>query len=159
VGDDAQWAGLRRAMGDPAWAADARFASAAGRREHHDELDGLISAWTAPRSAGEVAEACQREGVAAGPVYTEADCYADAQLNARGFFRDNGNDELGVHRYGGHVWRWDGPDLAWGPICKLGADNRRVWQDIVGMSDAEYAALDAEGHLSLDYLDADGAPY
>src|SRR5581483_1639234 len=46
VESDAGWQALRRAMGDPAWAKDARFASNAGRASHYRELDAGIAAWT-----------------------------------------------------------------------------------------------------------------
>src|SRR5581483_10204464 len=43
--DDTDWAGLRRAMGDPEWAADPDLATAAGRHRRHDEVDSHIGAW------------------------------------------------------------------------------------------------------------------
>ena len=87
VDSDAAWAGLRRAMGDPAWARPSGFATAAGRRAAHDEIDARIAAWTATRDRWEVTRRCQAEGVIAGPVLDEADAVADAHLRARGFFR------------------------------------------------------------------------
>ena len=49
--------------------------------------------------------------------------------------------------------------MRWGPICRLGDANEYVYRDLLGMGDDEYAALDADGHLSLDYLQPDGTPY
>src|SRR3990172_8334513 len=37
---------LAAAIGHPDCTSDARFASAAARRQHHDELDAAITAWT-----------------------------------------------------------------------------------------------------------------
>lgn len=159
VGDDEEWAGLGRAAGSPEWAADGRFATPEGRRDHHDELDELIGGWTAGLSSHEVFLACQAEGVPAAPVLHEREAFADPHLAARGVFRPNGNEEIGTHAYPGHLWRWDGPELAWGPLPVLGGDNRAVLQDIVGLTDEEYAALEADGHLSLDYLDSEGNPF
>ncbi|HEY7063882.1 MAG TPA: CoA transferase [Chloroflexota bacterium] len=54
VQDDAQWAALLRALGDPAWGKDARFRTLAGRQQHHDEIDAHLGVWTrdlAPREA------------------------------------------------------------------------------------------------------------
>jgi crotonobetainyl-CoA:carnitine CoA-transferase CaiB-like acyl-CoA transferase len=158
IGTDAEWAGLRRAMGDPAWAADPRFATCAGRREHHDEIDAGISAWTSPCDDIELFHRCQAEGVPAGPVLGERDLYADPHLRARGFFRENTAADAGTHEYPAHLWHWTGPDMRWEPIAAMGDDNEYVYKEVLGLSDEEYAALDAEGHLSPDYLDPDGNP-
>ena len=39
IQSDAQWRALVEEMGSPEWALDARFASAAARKQHEDELD------------------------------------------------------------------------------------------------------------------------
>ncbi|MGE3356878.1 MAG: CaiB/BaiF CoA transferase family protein [Acidimicrobiia bacterium] len=158
VGDDADWSSLRRALGDPAWAADERFATPAGRREHHDELDERIEAWTATRDRWDVARALQAEGVAAGPVLDEADLAADPHLRARGFFRRNGSEEVGWHEYPGHLWRWDGPPMPMAGLCPFGGASEEVWRDLAGLDDATMAGLRAAGHLLDHYVDAAGNP-
>ncbi|MDH4146002.1 MAG: CoA transferase, partial [Acidimicrobiia bacterium] len=115
VEDDAQWRALAEAMGAPDWARDPRFATAAGRRAAHDEIDERLAAWTSGLDDTEVFHRCQAAGVPAAPVLTEDRCLADPHLRARGFFRPNGHDELGTWEFPGHLWRWDGPELAWGP--------------------------------------------
>ncbi len=158
VPDEATWLALCRVMDAPDLAADERFATAAGRRAHHDELDARIAAWTGTLDRWEVARRCQAEGVPAGPVLDESDLLVDPHLAARGFFRRNGSEDLGDWEFPGHLWRWDGPDLRWGPISRLGADNAYVFRDVLGLDDAEWDALDREGHLRLDFVDADGNP-
>ena len=49
VFDDAEWTALVQAMGDPAWAADPRFATLDARVAHQDDLDAHLGAWTATR--------------------------------------------------------------------------------------------------------------
>ncbi|MGI9597746.1 MAG: CoA transferase, partial [Acidimicrobiales bacterium] len=158
VTDDNRWSGLGQAAGNPEWASDPRFASAAGRREHHDELDDLINGWTAGHTPHEIFASCQQHGVPAAPVLHELEAMADPHLQARDMFHDNGNPELGTHTYPGHLWHWDGPDLAWGPIPVLGGDNEAVFKGLLGLSDEDYDDLEAGGHLSLDYLDPEGNP-
>lgn len=158
VGSDDEWAGLIRAMGDPEWAGDARFSSESGRRAHHDEIDEHLTAWTSTLDRFEVFERCQAERVPAGPVLDEADCLADPQHDARGYFRPNGHAEMGTYQFPDHQWRWDGPPLKWGELGRLGRDNDAVYRGTLGLSDEEIEALDAEGHLTLDYLDADRNP-
>jgi crotonobetainyl-CoA:carnitine CoA-transferase CaiB-like acyl-CoA transferase len=157
VGDDAEWAALRTAMGGPEWASDDRYATDAGRREHHDEIDERLAEWTSSQTPREVFERCQSEGVPAAPVLHELDTLSDPHLRERGMFRVNGNDEIGRHEYPTHAWRWDGPDLAWKDLPVLGGDNEAVWKGVVGLTDDDYAALVADGHISRDYLAPDGS--
>jgi crotonobetainyl-CoA:carnitine CoA-transferase CaiB-like acyl-CoA transferase len=158
VGDDGEWEGLRRALGCPSWADDPALSDGAGRRAGHDLIDRHLAAWTAERSKWEAFERCRAQGVPAGPVLDEAELLADPQLSARGFFRPNGSDDVGRHLFPGHLWHWDGPALAWGPVNRMGADNAYVYRQVLGVTDEEWAALAAEGHLSLDYVDGDGRP-
>ena len=158
VVDDERWRALAEVTGHPEWVDDPRFASVEDRRANHDELDRLLGRWTTALSPGEVFERCQARGIAAAPVLHELEAMADPHLRARGMFAENGNDELGTHLYPGHLWHWDGPAMAWGPIPILGGDNEAILKGIVGLSDEEYADLEADGHLSLDYLDPEGKP-
>ncbi len=159
VGNQEQWAGLCRAMGQPGLNDDERFASGARRMEHHDELDQIIEAWTESLDHREVFARCQAEGVPSGPVLDESDAYADPHLLARGFFRKQGSEEIGSWDFPGHQWRWTGPDMKWGSICQLGDSNDYVYRTILGMDDDEYRQLDEGGHLSLDYLKPDGTSH
>ncbi|MEM9654063.1 MAG: CoA transferase [Actinomycetota bacterium] len=156
VTDDERWQALCQAAERPEWAADVRFTTEAGRREHHDELDRLLSAWTETLSPEQVFNRCQERGVAAAPVLHELDAMRDEHLAARSMFRPNGNTETGSHLHAAHVWQWDGPALRWDPLPVLGGDNEAVLKGIAGLTDAEYDDLKEAGHISLDYLDADG---
>lgn len=158
VGSDAEWAGLVAAAGDPEWGRDERFASAEARRSNHDALDEAIEGWTAQLRPREVFDRCQANGVPAAPALHERETFDDPHLQARGMFRPNGNADTGEHLYPTAPWQWDGPELRWDRLPVLGGDNEAVFKDVVGMSDEEYAALDADGHLSRDYLGPDGTP-
>jgi benzylsuccinate CoA-transferase BbsF subunit len=81
-----EWRGLKRALGSPAWAEEARFAAPEKRRDNRAELDRLIAAWTREHTAEEVMSKFQENGVAAGIVQDAADLAGDPQLKARGFF-------------------------------------------------------------------------
>ena len=107
----------------------------------------------------EVVRLCQAAGVASGPVLEEGDVIADPHLAARGFFRRNGSVDVGEWDLPGHLWRWDGPPLQWGPIQRMGADNHYVLREVVGIDDETWDALDADGQLSDSFLDPDGNPY
>ena len=158
VADDTQWQALVKAMGSPAWATDDGFATEAGRRDRHDELDKRIAEWTNTKSVADAVAACHAAGVAAAPVHDEEALYEDPHLNARGWFRSNRCEDVPSILMPGHQWRWDGPDLRWDQLNMMGRDNDYVYRTLLGKTDTDMAALDAERHLALGYLDDDGNP-
>jgi crotonobetainyl-CoA:carnitine CoA-transferase CaiB-like acyl-CoA transferase len=146
VESDAQWRGLRRAMGDPEWMRDPQLDAARSRCAREDELDLRISDWTRSHQKTEIFARCTREGVPAAPVHrTSGDLLENEQLRARGFY------ERVVHPAGGewlvHGWEWR-PASAGRCVRSLasdfGADNAAVLRE-AGLSDDEIAALATEG--------------
>lgn len=157
IGTDQQWIDLCQLSGKD-WDRDHRFGTVAGRRQHHDEIDELIASWTATLEPAEIFTACQGKSIPAAPVLHELEAMADPHLNERGMFRSNSCPDTGHHTYPGHLWRWDGPDLKWGPLPVLGGDNEDVLHRVAGLSQAEIEKLRQERHLSLDFLDPNGNP-
>jgi crotonobetainyl-CoA:carnitine CoA-transferase CaiB-like acyl-CoA transferase len=82
VEDDAGWGALCAELGRD----DLAGLSAAERVARADELDALVSAWTAPQEEGAVEERLQVLGIAAHVVQNTAECWADPQLAHRGHF-------------------------------------------------------------------------
>lgn len=62
---------------------DPRFGTFDGRVEHADEIDALMAAWMAQRSAVEAVAAFEVAEAAAAIVYDMADIFADPHLQAR----------------------------------------------------------------------------
>ena len=83
---DEEWEGFKRAIGNPGWTAEDRFATLAGRLQNANTLDGLVQAWTKNHSPEEVMAVLQKEGVPAGVVQNAADLARDPQLRERQFF-------------------------------------------------------------------------
>lgn len=81
VRDDAQWRALLNVLGQPD--ADARFASAAGRRQHRQALDLQLGAWLATQDGDALAARLQQAGVSAHVSWTMQDIADDPHLNAR----------------------------------------------------------------------------
>jgi crotonobetainyl-CoA:carnitine CoA-transferase CaiB-like acyl-CoA transferase len=159
VGSEEEWLGLRRAMGNPDWAADRAFATLAGRCSQHDVLDNRISEWTQGFDCYEAFHRCQAEGVPAGPVMDEADAYSDPHLRARGFFRAMPSPHTGTHDYPSHTFTWTGPPMRWERGAPgLGEDNEYVYRQVLGLDDHAYEKLVVEGHIAASYLAPDGSP-
>ncbi len=149
-----QWKALRRAVGNPPWSTDPRFATMAGRVEHADELDAHLEAWTSERDRYEVMAQLQDSGVPAGAVQDAADrLERDPQLAARGHYTMLGNAEVDPLPLEGVPFRMSatpahtGGRLRRGPPC-LGEDNESVLGEVLGMSADDVGALEAEGVLS-----------
>lgn len=155
VADDAEWQRLCEALGYPAWALQSHFRTVEGRLQHQDELDRELAAWTRRHTPAEVANLLQRYGVAAGPVLSAADAYADAHLRARGFFETVTHPEAGTHDYPGILWRMSHtPARIRTPACCLGEHNDYVYGDVLGYSADDIARLTRAGHIGDTYVEA-----
>jgi crotonobetainyl-CoA:carnitine CoA-transferase CaiB-like acyl-CoA transferase len=146
--DDSTWKTLAEAIGG-GLADDARFATAESRREHHDELDALISAWTRTCTAHQVMYACQRLGVPAGVVANGEDLFRDPQLRTRGYIV--GVDHLipGRIEHPGMTVRFSRtPGQVRRPAPTPGQHNREVLTTILGLSEEEILRFENEGALA-----------
>jgi crotonobetainyl-CoA:carnitine CoA-transferase CaiB-like acyl-CoA transferase len=151
VESDGAWQRLCRAVGEPAWTADARFADALGRYAHQDELDRLVEAWTVEHDHHEAARVLQDAGVPAGPVLDAAELVAEPHLNERGFFETVTHPEAGTHPYVGMYAHFSGtPGGIRTPAPCLGEHNRLVLGEMLGMTDEEIARLEAEGVIGTE---------
>ena len=151
VETDEQWERLCDALGQPALAAAERFATVSSRRDHQDELDAIISEWTATRGKVEAMEELQRNGVAAGAVYTAADAYADPHLQARDFWEAVDDPDAGRQIYPGRPMHLsETPLTTRRPTPTLGQHNEYVFGDLLGLSEAELAELEASGIIGTE---------
>ena len=143
---DEAWSSICDVLAAGELANDERFETAAGRFEHRDELDRLISEHTRQHDQQALFASLQAAGVIAGPVQDEAQAYACPQLAERGFFEELTASATGTHAYPGLNFRMTGtPNHLRTPPPTLGEHNDYVYRELLGYSDAEYQALvDAE---------------
>ena len=99
VATDEQWESLRRALGEPEWAADPALASAAGRVRAHNRIDTCLQEWCRARSADEVVERLWDAGVPVGKVVQPHNQPDLAQLAFRNFFEEVDHPVIGRSRY------------------------------------------------------------
>jgi crotonobetainyl-CoA:carnitine CoA-transferase CaiB-like acyl-CoA transferase len=152
VETDEQWQALGRALGDPAWAADTRFATNDGRAEHFKEINAHIAEWTAQREDYEVMHLLQGYGIAAAPVLEASRMFADPHLRARGFFRTQTQAGCGTHEYVGPLWQFpETPVEFLQPPVTFGEHNDYVYREVLKLSEAEYDSLKAAGHIATEY--------
>lgn len=145
---DAHWLALRRVMGDPSWATESRFATLLGRKRNEQELDALLSQWTATMPPHEAMHRLQQAGVPAGVVQSSEELFSDPQLKAREHFRLWEHAEIGPHHYDSFAFRLsETPGSPAGPGPCLGQHTDVVLRDFLGYDDEEIAQLVIEGVL------------
>ena len=143
---DADWTALRRAMGDPEWARERRFASLLGRKRNEEELDERIGAWTRRFDAHRLMERLQEAGVPAGAVQKAPDLFRDPQMLSRGHFIQHEHPEIGRHRYERFAFRLSrSPGGPGSPGPLLGQHNESFYRDELGYDAGEIADMVAEG--------------
>lgn len=142
VRDDGDWRAVLDAIDRPDLRDDPRFASAAARRERHDEFDEVLTNWTCGRTAEEVVATFGRHGVPAERLLTADRMYDVEQLDARGFYQDLDHSITGRQRFPGWPFRISPgparPHRAAAPT--LGQHNAEVL-GALGLSAQEIAAL------------------
>ena len=152
IASDDEWERFCRALGNPPWCKQDRFSDALIRYKNHDELDKSIEEWTNQHDDYEVMHILQSEGVPAGPVMGERDCYNDPHLRERGFFQELTQADCGTHLYPGLEWKMsETPNRIRTPPCLMGENNEYVYKQIIGVSDEEYSELEKAGHIGMDF--------
>ena len=147
VSTDAQWHALA-AMIDGELTSDPRFANHQARKEHEDELDGLLRVWTADQDKWTLAEALQAAGIAAAPVEHLRDTLErDPQLRSHHqIVHQPGRPEVDIP-IDRPAARWRGADHQLTRAPGLGEHNYHVVCELLGRSDDDYAALVIDGIL------------
>ncbi len=140
-----------RVMGQPELADDPRFNNNQTRVANVTELDGMITAWVGERSLAEVQALLDAAGVPAGPVMSIADIAADPHFQAREMIYHAPDARMpeGYAVMPGIVPRLtETPGQIRHTGGALGADNRAVFSELLGLTEADLARLVAEGIIA-----------
>lgn len=144
--DEAEWDALVAAMGDPPWAAEARFAGLADRLAHADELDRRVAEWTRDFAPYDLMAGLQEAGVPAGVVQTPEALLRDPQLAHRGHFVRVEHPALGTlyaERSGFRLAEHPGGFASAGPLP--GEHTDEVLRELLGLAPEAIAALRERG--------------
>ena len=148
VTNDHEWQAFCQAIGQPRWTRAARFATHTARRQHADELDKRVEAWTRLLPSFTVMELLQQAGVPAGVVQNGSDLHRDPQLQQRGFFVELDHPRMGRVRYDGPQFHLSAsPGALWSPAPLLGQHTDDVLRDILRLSPGTIAQLRRDGVL------------
>jgi CoA:oxalate CoA-transferase len=140
---EAQWQRLCEVIERPDLAQDPRLSSGIERSRNHAELVApAVEAWCSTRAKEECTEILTAHGVPAAPVNTAADIMSCPQAAAREMIVEAHNAVAGTVRVVGNPIKLGGAaDGAAVHIPALGEHTEEVLSEVLGMGDAEIAAL------------------
>jgi crotonobetainyl-CoA:carnitine CoA-transferase CaiB-like acyl-CoA transferase len=125
-------------VGKPELIDEPWFATGAGRAEHAELLDGLVSDWVAERTREQVLDAFTEAGAAIAPVYDVADLMADQQVIARDTITTVDDEDLGPVRMQNVPFRLSAtPGEIRFTGRSLGADTDAILGDELGLDVAD----------------------
>jgi crotonobetainyl-CoA:carnitine CoA-transferase CaiB-like acyl-CoA transferase len=137
---------LCAAIGQPGLAADPRFTPRANLFRNHAEIHAIIAEWVAQRPLDECQEALDRFGVPATKVYQTSDIVGDPHFAARRQVISVESADHGPLLQPGVVpILTETPGAVRAPAPALGQHNHEVFADLLGVSPAELARLEAAG--------------
>lgn len=156
VRSDAEWPALHAVIGAPHLAP---LTTADGRRARAGAIDDAIAAWTRTQDADAAMEALQKAGVAAGVARRPFDLIGDRHLVARSFWTEIERAYIGRHAQPAMAFREGAAPY---PVRRaaptLGERNREVFGEILGLGDADIAALERAGVIGSELVVAGAAP-
>ena len=145
---DALFRTLCELMGSPELMEDPRYSDNPARCRNVDALEARIAAWTRRYDARILERQLAEADIPSSRVYTAADIAEDAQYSARGMVQWVEDPKLGKVLHPGTVpmfgassrqVRWAGPSI--------GAHNREVYCDLLGMDKARLDRLSRNGTI------------
>ena len=119
------------------------------RKRNEDELDAIITEWTAPRDRWKITEILQAAGVAAIPTMSSKDLAEDPHLAQREFFPQIDHPEVGRRQHTGIPWTMSRtPCRVQRHAPLFGADTDEILSRVLGLSSAEIQRLRNSGALT-----------
>jgi benzylsuccinate CoA-transferase BbsF subunit len=144
---ESQWRAFQATAALPGLS-DGRFATLEGRKANEAALDAIIAAWTEGQDKHELAKRLRAAGIAAGAVQDGRDVFTDPELMRSGHYVRIRHPVMGASDMPAPPMRFSGSRIEVRPAPLLGADNRAVFVDLLGMDAAYIAQLEADGVLS-----------
>lgn len=139
---------LAEAIGRPDMVTDPKFSTNAARLRNCAEVEKIVVEWLSAHDWTDIKETLDKAGAPVSLIYTMEDCFNDPHYQARGNIVEVEHPKLGkLHVPGitpvlsktpGEI-KWLGPDV--------GQDNEDLLTGLLGMPEAEVAALKEKGVL------------
>jgi benzylsuccinate CoA-transferase BbsF subunit len=145
VRTEEEWQGLKTGMGNPAWCEEERFSSRYSRLENRRDLNDNLSTWTRERTAGDITELLQANGVAAIPVMGAEDRLFNPHFKERGLYSDIEHPSLGAEPVYNIMWNLERtPPSIHRHAPLLGEHNQQIFGGLLGMAEEEITRLEED---------------
>ena len=137
---------LAKTMGRPELSDDERYAGHAARGRNMNELDEIISAWSAGFETAELLEVLHENGVPAGRIYTARDMFDDPHFAARDAIVRLAHPDFGeLPMHNAFPKLSETPGAVRHPGPGLGEHNREVYGGLLDLKQDEIGALTERG--------------
>jgi len=148
---DEEWTAFCTAIGRPALAADARFATLLDRKKNEAALDEVVREYTSALAPEEVMAQLQAAGVPAGVVQNSEDLFKDPQLRHRGYFWSQEHSAIGtVGAFGQAANLSKTPATMQRPSPCVGEHTQYVCSEFLHLSDEEFVEYYTAGAFGFD---------
>lgn len=135
------WQNLLRLMGREDLMDDPRFITPQMRAQNAGEVDALVAAWALQYDKHELMRMLGEAQVPASAVFDTTELSSDPHLLARGTFVTVKHPERGEVTMPGNMIKLSDTQVEIRSPPLLGADNDRIYGDLLGLSAAEIAQL------------------
>jgi crotonobetainyl-CoA:carnitine CoA-transferase CaiB-like acyl-CoA transferase len=148
--DDEDWSRLRKALGNPDWAAESAYDTVEGRTAAHDQIDDRISEWTRSLTDRAVMTTLQGHGVPAAMMAYASDQPDDPHLRFRGYLAEIEQPGVGPMILEGPAFGASDMDRPFiGPAPWLGEHTRDIAAELLDLDGEAIEALIAKGVLEV----------
>ncbi|MCH9010873.1 MAG: CoA transferase, partial [Chloroflexi bacterium] len=146
VTSDAEWRRLCNVMEMPELVQNKKFYGLLARHRNQDDLDSLISNWTADKDAIELTHQLQDNAIAPAPVASGEYIFNDPHYQERGLLELVDHPSTGPYFLPGVAWKMSGtPGRVRGHSPRLGEHNTFIYGDLLGMKRVDIDRMDREG--------------
>jgi len=144
--NDKHWQALLGAMDRADLETCEHLSTTRGRVAHMEEVDSLVSRWTATMTRAAVFDHLIAHRVPCAPVRELPEVMADEHLHERGMLFEIDHPDLGPITVCRSPLQFEGhAQAAYRPSPAYGADNAAIYRDLLGLDDDERAALAESG--------------
>jgi benzylsuccinate CoA-transferase BbsF subunit len=149
IANDEEWGIFCDVIGRSELASDPRYASFAGRKENEEQLDEVISQWTAPQAAEAVMQRLQGAGIGAGVVQNAQDLLdKDPQMKIVGHYKKVNHPVTGESNYDSPPFTLSECPLEVRPGPLLGQHNDYIFQELLGLDEDDINMGYVEGFIA-----------
>jgi crotonobetainyl-CoA:carnitine CoA-transferase CaiB-like acyl-CoA transferase len=146
---DAVWARLAKAMGTPELASDPRYVDHVSRGKHQSELDERINSWTSTLTVDELEALMIEHSIPAGKMYRAPEMIEDPHFVARDAIIEVETERWGTLKMQNAFPKFSDTEssVRTPAPAQIGQHNDDVYRGLLGLSEAEIAALGEAGAI------------